>query len=74
MYRRRELLRKITEELGLGDAYGAVGVRIKAQSGGKSPLGMEALMWTGSNQLCDRSTLLSKCLFPPLPMFPADLT
>jgi len=53
MYRRRELLRKITEELGLGDAYGAVGVRIKAQSGGKSPLGMEALMWTGSNQLCD---------------------
>ena len=35
----------MTDGLGLGDAYGATIERIKAQSGDKSRLGMEALMW-----------------------------
>ena len=45
IYRRRERLRKMTDGLGLGDAYSATIERIKAQGGGKSWLGMEALMW-----------------------------
>ena len=45
IYRRRERLRKMTDGLGLGDVYGATIERIKAQGGGKSRLGMEALMW-----------------------------
>jgi len=35
----------MTNGLGLGDAYGATIERIKAQSGDKSRLGIEALMW-----------------------------
>jgi len=45
MYRRRERLSKMTDGLGLEDVYGATIERIKAQSGGKSRLGIEALMW-----------------------------
>ena len=45
IYRRRERLRKMTDGLELGDAYGAMVERIMAQSGDKSRLGMEALMW-----------------------------
>jgi len=49
----------MTNGLGLGDAYGATIERIKAQGGGKSRLGMEALMWIShaerplkANELC----------------------
>jgi len=35
----------MTNGLGLGDVYGATIERIKAQGGGKSRLGMKALMW-----------------------------
>ena len=35
----------MTDGLRLGDAYGATIERIKAPGGGKSQLGMEALMW-----------------------------
>ena len=45
IYRRREQLTKITDGLGLGDAYSATIERIKAQGGGKLRLGIEALMW-----------------------------
>ena len=45
IYRRRETLSKIIDGLGLEDAYGATIERIKAQSGDKSRLGMETLMW-----------------------------
>ena len=45
IHRRRERLSKITDGLGLGDAYNATIERIKAQEGDKSRLGMEALMW-----------------------------
>jgi len=45
IYRRRELLSKITDGLGLGDAYDATIERIKAQDGDKCRLGMGALMW-----------------------------
>ena len=45
IYRRREQLTKITDGLGLGDAYGATIERIRAQGGGKLQLGMEVLMW-----------------------------
>ena len=50
----------MTDGLGLGDAYGATIERIKAQGGGKSKLGMEALMWISHaerpltvHELCD---------------------
>ena len=49
----------MTDGLRLGDAYGATIERIKAQGGGKSRLGMEALMWISyaerplmADQLC----------------------
>jgi len=45
IYRRREKLNKMTDGLGLGDAYAATIERIKAQDGDKPRLGMEALMW-----------------------------
>jgi len=45
IHRRRERLRKMTDGLGLGDAYDATIEWIKAQGGDKSGLGMEALMW-----------------------------
>jgi len=45
IYRRRERLSRITDGLGLGDAYGAIIERIKAQGGDKPRLGMDALMW-----------------------------
>jgi len=45
VYRRREQLSKITDGLGLGDAYCTTIERIKAQGGGKSRLGIAALMW-----------------------------
>ena len=45
IHRRREKLRKMTDGLGLRDAYSATIERIKAQGGDKSRLGMEALMW-----------------------------
>jgi len=45
IHRRREKLRKMTDGLELGDVYGATIERIKVQDGGKSRLGMAALMW-----------------------------
>jgi len=45
IYWRQERLRKITDGLGWGDAYGTTIERIKAQDAGKSRLGMAALMW-----------------------------
>jgi len=45
VHRRRERLGKITDGLGLGDAYDATIERIKMQDGDKSTLGMGALMW-----------------------------
>jgi len=45
VYRRREQLSKITDGLGLGDAYCTTIERIKAQGGGKSRLVIAALMW-----------------------------
>ena len=43
--RRRERLSKITDGLGLGDAYDATIGRINAQDGDKARLGIGALMW-----------------------------
>ena len=43
--RRLKRLTEMTDGLGLEDAYGATIERIKAQGGGKSRLGMAALMW-----------------------------
>jgi len=45
IHRRRERLNKITDGLGLGDAYDTTIERIKAQDGDKPKLGLEALMW-----------------------------
>jgi len=45
IYRRRERLSRMTDGLGLGDAYRMTIERIKMQSGDKSRLGMAALMW-----------------------------
>jgi len=45
IHRRREQLSKITDVLGLGGAYCRTIERIKAQGGGKSRLGIAALMW-----------------------------
>ena len=42
---RQERLSKMTDGLGLEDAYGATIERIKAQDENESRLGMEALMW-----------------------------
>jgi len=59
IHRRRERFSKITDGLGLGDAYDATIERIKAQGGDKSRLGMVALMWIshaerllGVSELC----------------------
>src|SRR5207302_6796597 len=59
IHRRREKLSKMTDGLGLGDAYGATIERIKAQGGDKSIFGMAALMWVshaerplGADELC----------------------
>ena len=45
IHRRREQLSKITDGLGLGDAYCTTIERITAQGAGKSRLGIAALMW-----------------------------
>jgi len=45
IHRRRERLNKITDGLGLGDAYDATIERIRAQDGDKSGLGIGALLW-----------------------------
>jgi len=45
IHRRRERLNKITDGLGLGDAYDATIERIRAQDGDKSRLGIGALLW-----------------------------
>jgi len=45
IHRRRERLRKMTDGLGLGDAYDATIERIKAQGRARSRLGIGALMW-----------------------------
>jgi len=59
LYRRRERLSKMTEGLGLGEVYGGMIDRIKAQGGDKSQLAIEALMWIShaerplrANELC----------------------
>ena len=45
IYRRRERFGRVTDRLGLGEVYGGTIERIRAQSGDRSRLGMEALMW-----------------------------
>ena len=45
IYGRREQLKRMTNGRGLGDAYGTTLDRMRAQSEGKSRLGMAALMW-----------------------------
>jgi len=45
IYRRRERLSKISDGLELGDAYGTMIERIRAQGASKSRIGMDALMW-----------------------------
>jgi len=45
IHRRREQLSRITDGLGLGDAYCTTIERITAQGGSKSWLGIAALMW-----------------------------
>jgi len=45
IYRRRERLSKISDGLELGDAYGTMIERIRAQGTSKSRIGMDALMW-----------------------------
>jgi len=45
IYRRRETLNKMTQELDLRNVYGSTIKRIAAQDGGKWRLGMAALMW-----------------------------
>jgi len=45
IYRRRERLSQISDGLELGDAYGTMIERIRAQGASKSRIGMEALMW-----------------------------
>jgi len=45
LYRRRKKLDAMTKGEGLGAAYAATLSRVKAQSGSRSKLGMEVLMW-----------------------------
>ena len=45
IYQRRERLSKISDGLELGDAYGTMIERIRAQGASKSRIGMDALMW-----------------------------
>ena len=50
IYQRREQLKRITNGQDLGDAYGVTLDRIIAQSGGRSRLGMAALMWISRSE------------------------
>jgi len=50
IYQRREQLKRMTNGRGLGDAYTVTLDRIKSQSGGKSRLGMAALMWISRSE------------------------
>src|SRR5207302_11093205 len=45
IHRRRQVLHRMTNGLGLQDAYSATLDRIRQQGGSKSRLGMEAPMW-----------------------------
>ena len=45
IHKRRQALHRITKGIGLHDAYYKTFDRIRGQGGGKSRLGMEALMW-----------------------------
>jgi len=50
IYSRRQKLGAMTEGLDLGDVYGATLERIKDQGGGKTRLGMAALMWVSHSE------------------------
>jgi len=50
LHRRREKLGKMTNGLGLGDAYDGTIRRIKAQKGDRARLGMDALMWISHSE------------------------
>ena len=50
VYDRREQLRRMTKDGGLGDAYGVTLERIRRQSGGKLRLAMTALMWISRSE------------------------
>jgi len=50
VYQRREQLKRMTNGRGLGDAYSATLDRIRGQGGGKSRLGMAALMWISRSE------------------------
>ena len=62
IHRRRKRLSRITDGLGLEDAYGATIERIKAQGGDKSRLGMAALMWISYAQRPLRADELCQAL------------
>ena len=50
IYDRRERLKRMTSGQGLNDAYSVMLDRIKGQTGGKSKLGMAALMWISRSE------------------------
>ena len=50
IFQRREQLNRMTNGRDLGDAYGVTLDRIVAQSGGRSRLGMAALMWVSRSE------------------------
>jgi len=50
IFDRRQKLSEITKGNHLGDAYTTTLVRVKAQEGGRSRLGMEALMWVSNSE------------------------
>ena len=52
IYQRRQALRKMTNGLGLQDAYSTTLNRIRQQGGSKARLGMEVLMWISR---CERA-------------------
>jgi len=59
IYQRGEQLERMTNGRGLGDAYRVALDRIKAQSRGKSRLGVEALMWISRSEQPMRTSYLT---------------
>jgi len=50
IYKRRKRLEEMTKGKGLGEAYTATVTRIKSQSGSKSRLGIQALIWISHSE------------------------
>ena len=62
IYQRRQALRKMTNGLGLQDAYSTTLNRIQQQGGSKARLGMEVLMWLSRCERAMRSEELCNAL------------